>query len=235
MKTDLIREREIQALILAGTAILMTGLVLRLHETDFVSLLFNPEKLTEVLGYYGPSGVIISQFIQVLIAPIPPVTPVASGLLYGPWLGMIFAVIGAGAASTLAVYLSRRYGRPLVEKFVRDSVLEKFDSFTSKTGYTPFIVLFLFPGFPDDALCFIAGLSNLDWKDLAIIASLGRIPGILMLTTTGHSIAETDLKLFLISSITVATVSILSVKYRKNLEKSLTRIYGKIRGQRKTV
>lgn len=187
-------------------------------DLDFLSILFSPEKLAELLGPYGPPGIIVGQFIQVLIAPIPPVTPVASGLLYGPWYGMILSVIGASLGSVLAIILSRRYGRPLVEKFVRDSVIEHFDSFSEKTGYTPFLVLFIFPGFPDDALCFIAGLTKLDWKNLAIIASLGRIPGILMLTTTGHSIAEADFILFTIASSSVAIVSILSVKYREKLE-----------------
>ena len=224
---ETLRERKILAVI--GTAVTMVIVAsVYLRGSNLASILLHPEKLAEVIGYYGPSGIVLSQFVQVLIAPIPPVTPVAGGLLYGPWIGMVFALIGATVASTLAIYLSRRYGRPFVEKFVRESVIEKFDSFTEKTGYTPFIVLFVFPGFPDDALCFIAGLSKLEWKDLAIIASLGRIPGILMLTTVGQSIAETDIILFIASSLTVATVSLVSVRYRKKIQSSLKNTWRKI-------
>ena len=229
MDNTSIFKRNKQEIILSGaliTVLTFTGIFW--NSINLPLILYSPEKLADLLGPYGPTGIIIGQFIQVLIAPIPPITPVASGLLYGPWYGMIFSVAGASLGSILAIILSRKYGRPLVERFVRKSIIERFDSFTEKTGYTPFIVLFIFPGFPDDALCFIAGLTKLDWKNLAIIASLGRIPGILMLTTTGHSIAETKITLFIIASSSVVILSILSIKYRRTLENYLKLLNSKV-------
>lgn len=223
-KSNIFKEREEELVLSAVLITSLIALMIFWKDLDFLSVLFRPEELAQILGPYGPAGIIVGQFIQVLIAPIPPVTPVASGLLYGPWYGMVLSVIGAAFGSVLAIFLSRRYGRPLVERFVRDSAMERFDSITEKTGYTPFLVLFIFPGFPDDALCFIVGLTKLDWKNLAIIASLGRIPGILMLTTTGHSIAEANLALFILASSSVAIVSILSIKYREELEEFFTKI-----------
>lgn len=214
----MLKNREIEAVLITTVISVLVALTRFNLELKSLSLLFNPQRLAEVIGPYGPLGVISGQFIQVIIAPIPPVTPVASGILYGPWYGMILSVVGATAGSILAVFLSRRYGRPLVERFVRDSVIERFDSFTEKTGFLPFIILFVLPGFPDDALCFISGLTKLDWKILALIASLGRIPGILMLTTTGHSMAEADLLLFSIASTSVIGVSLFSIKYREEIE-----------------
>ena len=228
-ESSILREREEEIAISAFIAAILVIITAYSSNLDFLSILFQPEKLANLLGPYGPTGIIVGQFIQVLIAPIPPVTPVASGLLYGPWYGMALSVIGAALGSVLAVFLARKYGRPLVERFVRDSAMKRFDSFTEKTGYTPFLVLFIFPGFPDDALCFIAGLTKLDWKNLAIIASLGRIPGILMLTTTGHSIAEANLMLFIFASSSVALVSILSVKYRERLESIFRNIWSRTR------
>lgn len=216
--SNIFHNREYEFVILSIFTGILASYTVSWADLSFLFILFKPEELAELLGSYGPAGIILGQFVQVMIAPIPPVTPVASGLLYGPWYGMVLSVIGAAIGSILAIFLSRRYGRPLVERFVRDSTMEKFDSLTEKTGYTPFLVLFIFPGFPDDALCFIAGLTKLDWKNLAIIGSLGRIPGILMLTTTGHSIAETNFILFVIAASSVAIVSILSVKYREKLE-----------------
>jgi len=223
-KPSIFEERGEELLLSGFLVISLTALMILWKDLDFLSVLFRPEELAQLLGPFGPLGIIVGQFIQVLIAPIPPVIPVASGLLYGPWHGMVLSVIGATFGSVLAIFLSRRYGRPLVERFVRDSAMERFDSITEKTGYTPFLVLFIFPGFPDDALCFIAGLTKLDWKNLSVIASLGRIPGILMLTTTGHSIAEANLFLFIIASSSVAIVSILSIKYREELEEFFTKI-----------
>lgn len=204
------------SLIIATIAIGLYGLTaLTAGQLD---IFLNPEKLAQILGPLGPPGVISGQIAQVLLAPIPPVTAVVSGLLYGPWLGAFYSIIGASIGSIVAIFLSRRYGRPVVERFVSRKVIDKFDQYTQKTGYLPFIILFVLPGFPDDALCFIAGLTKLDWKILAFIGSLGRLPGILMLTTTGHSVAEANLLLFVIVSSAVAGISLFSVKYRKEIE-----------------
>lgn len=176
----------------------------------------------DVLGPYGPLGIITGQILQVIFAPIPPVTAIASGTLYGPFIGAFISIIGASMGTVLAVYVSNRYGRPLVERVVSESNMERFDDLTQKSGYLPFIVLFVLPGFPDDALCFIAGLTKLDWKKLAFIGSIGRLPGILMLTTTGYSIAESSRTIFIVSGLSIIIISFLSVRYREELEKKVS-------------
>ena len=177
-----------------------------------------PDEVVEILGPYGPLGIISGQILQVIFAPIPPVTAVASGTLYGPFTGAFISIIGASIGTVLAVYFSNRYGRPLVERVVSNEHMNRFDDLIEKSGYLPFIILFVFPGFPDDALCFIAGLTKLDWKKLAFIGSIGRLPGILMLTTTGHSIAESSRIIFIITGLSIITISFLSVRYREELE-----------------
>lgn len=208
---------------LSGALLLgLTYFISRIEFSNFFGLL-NPEKVAEILGAYGPAGIIAGQIAQVILAPIPPVTAIASGTLYGPFLGAFISLIGAAIGSIIAIYLSDRYGRPLVERFVSERHMNQFDELILKTGYLPFIVLFVFPGFPDDALCFIAGLTNLNWKKLAFIASMGRLPGILMLTTTGHSIAEANTLLFMTAGLSIAAVSVFSVNYRNEIEAFLRR------------
>ena len=202
----------------SGAIILGLGYFITKMEFSGFTEYLRPERVVEILGPYGPAGIIAGQIAQVILAPIPPVTAIASGTLYGPFLGAFISLIGATIGSVLAIYLSDRYGRPLVERFVSDENMEKFDELTQKTGYLPFIILFVLPGFPDDALCFIAGLTNLNWKKLAFIASIGRLPGILMLTTTGYSIAEANTLLFVVATVSVIVVSTLSVSYRKEIE-----------------
>jgi len=183
-----------------------------------LSEFIRPQYVVDVLGPFGPLGIISGQILQVIFAPIPPITAIASGTLYGPFIGAFISIIGASIGTVFAVYVSNRYGRPLVEKVVSDENMQRFDDLTQKSGYLPFIVLFVFPGFPDDALCFIAGLTKLDWRKLALIGSIGRLPGILMLTTTGYSIAESSKVMFIVSGLSIIAISILSVKYREEIE-----------------
>jgi len=186
------------------------------------------EKIADKLGNYGPGAIIFLQIAQVLVAPVPPFTAVVSGLIYGTFLGAFYSLIGASIGSIIAIVLARKYGRPLVESFLTDEAMEKFDSYTSGHGYLPYIILFTFPGFPDDALCFIAGLTDLNWKKLAIIASIGRIPGILLLTATGTSIAEANPLKFILLTLATALISILSVKNKDTLEEGFKRYKDRI-------
>ncbi len=188
---------------------------------DFISIsvLSDPEALAGLIGPYGYAGIIFTQFAQVLIAPLPPVTPVVSGMLYGVVVGTSLSFVGAAIGSLAALLIGKRFGRPTVRRFLSNEALEKFDRYTSGHGYLPFVVLFVFPGFPDDALCFIAGLTDLDWKKLFLIASFGRIPGIALLAMTGSSAAQANTTVFLISASAVLTISLLSIKYERKMEK----------------
>ena len=178
----------------------------------------DPAKVAAIVGPYGPLGIILTQFTQVLVAPLPPVTPVISGMLYGVALGTFYSFIGAALGSLVAIFIGRKYGRAAVEKFLSEEAMEKFDQYTSGHGYLPFLVLFVFPGFPDDALCFIAGLTELSWKKIFVIASLGRIPGIALLAMTGSSVAHANTHMFLVSGATVLAISYCSIKYEEHIE-----------------
>lgn len=155
---------------------------------------------------------------------MPPVTPVVSGMLYGTVLGTTLSFLGAALGSMVALLIGKRFGRSAVRKFLSEEALEKFDRYTSGHGYLPFVVLFVFPGFPDDALCFIAGLTNLDWKKLFLIASFGRIPGITLLAMTGSSAVKANNMVFLISASAVLMISVLSVKYERKMEQFVLNI-----------
>lgn len=188
------------------------------------SVLSDPKVLASLIGPYGYAGIIFTQFAQVLIAPLPPVTPVVSGMLYGVTLGTSLSFVGAALGSMVALLIGKRFGRPAVRRFLSNKALDKFDRYTSGHGYLPFVVLFVFPGFPDDALCFIAGLTDLDWKKLFLIASFGRIPGIALLAMTGSSAAQANTSVFLISASAVLVISVLSVKYERQMEQLVLHI-----------
>jgi uncharacterized membrane protein YdjX (TVP38/TMEM64 family) len=54
------------------------------------------------------------------------------------------------------------------------------------------MVLFLFPGFPKDFLCYILGLTRLPWQVFFFIATFCRMPGTLMLAMQGDNIYKGD-------------------------------------------
>jgi uncharacterized membrane protein YdjX (TVP38/TMEM64 family) len=89
-------------------------------------------------------------------------------------------------------------GRPFVERFVKREVLERFNFLTTRTGTFICFVLFLFPGFPKDYLCYVLGLSRMKLSTFLIVAVIGRIPGTYLLTMQGATIRNEEYHTFAI-------------------------------------
>ncbi|MFB6158936.1 MAG: TVP38/TMEM64 family protein [Candidatus Nanohalobium sp.] len=174
-------------------------------------ILYDVEALRNFIAGFGPLApavLILAQASQVIIAPVPgPVVGAAAGYLFGVTWGTIYTVTGAGIGSAVAIILSKRYGRPFVEDTLADETMNRFDGVAEEHGFLPFLLMFLLPGFPDDAVCFMAGLTELDTRHLIVYATLGRLPGALSLTVAGNSLANTNYRLLLITSVAVIAVS----------------------------
>lgn len=141
------------------------------------------------LGPYSAAVFILLQALQVVVAPIPgELTGVVEGYIYGTAFGLLLSTVGLTLGSWVAFELARILGKAFVEKFVKKEVLEKFNFLTTSTGAAISFLLFLFPGFPKDYLCFVLGLTPMRLGTFLILSTLGRIPGTYLLTVQGASI-----------------------------------------------
>lgn len=131
---------------------------------------------------------LLVQATQVVIAPIPgQALALVSGYLFGPIEGTVYSVVGATIGSFVAFSLSRRYGRPYVGRTVPDGTLERMDAFLDRHGLFGLFLAFLIPGLPDDAICFVGGLSELDVRSMVAVSAVGRIPGYFVINLAGPS------------------------------------------------
>ncbi len=142
-----------------------------------------------LLESYGPLSVvvfIVLQVLQVILAPIPgEVTGFIGGFLYGPVLGTVYSTIGLTIGSWLAFGLAHWFGLPLVERFVKPSLIQRYDKFMARQGTAVAFFLFLIPGFPKDSLCYILGLSHMKAGPFLVISTVGRLVGTIGLSISG--------------------------------------------------
>jgi len=142
-------------------------------------------------GPYAPIAYILLQIMQVVIAPIPGgAIEFLGGYLFGVKAGLIYSMIGLILGSWLAFSLARIFERIAVEKFVSEETRKKFDYLVEHEGVILSFILFLLPGFPKDALCYILGLTPMHLGIFLIISTLGRIPGTLMAILQGAKAFE---------------------------------------------
>jgi uncharacterized membrane protein YdjX (TVP38/TMEM64 family) len=72
-------------------------------------------------------------------------------------------------------------------------------------------VLFLFPGFPKDYLCYVLGLSRMKLSTFLLVSVVGRIPGTYLLTMQGATIRSEEYQTFVI--ITGVSIALLGLAY----------------------
>ncbi|WP_336361140.1 TVP38/TMEM64 family protein [Haladaptatus sp. ZSTT2] len=184
-------------------------------------LFANPEYARTLIAGYGslaPLVFIALQIAQVVIAPIPgQAMGVVSGYLFGAALGTLYSVIGAAIGSFLAAGIARRFGRPYVTRVVHPDTLARFDGVTDRRGAAGLFLAFLVPGLPDDAICFVAGLTRLSLSRIVLIAILGRAPSLLLTNLVGAELASRNLATAAILGVLVLALSIFGYANREAL------------------
>ena len=182
---------------------------------DFEGIYSSSDKLSRFLqhlGPYSPAVFVLFQILQVIAAPFPgELTGVAGGYVYGETIGFILSSIGLSIGSWVAFELASILGRPFVERFVKREVLEKFNFLTTNAGVAICFLLFLFPGFPKDYLCYVLGLSRMRLSTFLLVSIIGRLPGTYLLTMQGATIRNEEYSMFVI--ILVLSLGILAVAY----------------------
>jgi len=164
----------------------------------------NIETLLDRTGAVAPIVFIGLQAAQVLLAPIPmQVFGLAGGYIFGAFWGSVYSMAGLTLGSFIAIWLSRVFGRRLVKRFVKPQTLSKFDHLAEKGGLPVFFFIFLLPALPDDAICFIAGLTTLPIWALVLVAFLGRLPGLVALALTGEHLDDGNFTVVIITAVVV--------------------------------
>ena len=126
-------------------------------------------------GILGPLIFIIFQILQVIVPIIPGgISNLAGVLAFGPIQGFLYNYIGLVIGSCLAYYISKKYGITIIQKIFKRSTINKYLKYINHSFKTIFLICIILPGFPDDLLCYIAGISSLKFKSFLFIILIGK-------------------------------------------------------------
>ena len=167
-------------LILAVTLLLLAGGGWFLYSSGFFQAVRSLDTLRDYIDRSAPYSHLLFflvQFLSVVLAPIPSnITAAAGGLLFGTW-----------PAFLLTFSLARALGRDFADRLVSRKLSEKYQD-VLRTKAPVFLVLaFLFPFFPDDMLCILAGLTDISFRRFSVIVLLTRPWGLLFASALGGS------------------------------------------------
>ena len=136
-----------------------------LKVTGFLDRIDSIEDFRKYVSHFGKWTwvvFIVCQILQVILLPIPAFITVGAGvLMYGPFLGAILSSVGIILGSIIAFLLGKYFGYNVVKWLVGKENLDKCMKFIKGKDKVVFTFMFLFPFFPDDVLCFVAGITTM--------------------------------------------------------------------------
>ena len=198
-----------------------------LWRSGFFAAATSQEALRAYIQQFAPYSHLcffLLQLLSVVLAPIPSnVTALAGGVLFGtlPAFLMTYAAVALG--SVLVFALARGLGREAVNRFVGRKVSEKYrEVIQSKTDI--FLILaFLFPFFPDDVLCILAGLTNIPLGRFAVIVLAARPWGLLVASALGGASLSLPWWGMALIGVCGIILFLLGIKYGDRVEESVLR------------
>jgi uncharacterized membrane protein YdjX (TVP38/TMEM64 family) len=159
---------------------------------EFLALLSEAERLKAALlslGPLAPLAYIVLYALQIVAAPIPG-SPfaLASGYVFGPIAGGAYSLIAAAIGLTIALALSRRLGRPFVERLAGASALARWEQALGTDSAVVWFVIFLMP--IGDAGYYLAGLSRARLQRVVVAGVLARAPNQFLMSYVGAQTGE---------------------------------------------
>lgn len=210
----------------AAVLVLLVGAGIGLYASGFFRAATSVEGIKGYIESYSPYSHIVFfmvQLLSVILAPIPSnITAAAGGVLFGTWPSFLLTA-GAVVLGSAAVFaLARVLGRSFAENFVSRKVSERYLE-TIRTKRDTFLVLaFLFPFFPDDVICILAGLTDIPFKRFVLLVLFTRPWGLLFASALGGAALDVPVWAMVLMGLAGFVLFLVGMKYGDRVQQWLT-------------
>lgn len=157
----------------------------------------DPSVIRDWVGEHVVLGVIAMILIcslQVIVALVPgELVEIASGYIFGAWLGALICFIGIMIGSVIVIFLTRKIGRRFIEALCPREKLESLPILNDpKKRNSLTAILFLIPGTPKDLLTYVIALTEMSIPTYILLTAV-RFPSIIISTIGGDALVSKDL------------------------------------------
>lgn len=183
------------------------------------------EKLKSIVesgGMFSYLVFVVLQILQTTVLQIPAIfVTIAGTLVFGRWTAFILSFIAVMIGSIIMFWVGRKFGRKFLNWLAGKEQADKWVERMSHGKYL-FFLMMLFPMFPDDILCVIAGFTNMSFNYFLITNLIARSIGIActVFFGSGAVIPFTGWGLLVwgVIILVVASLFYFSVKYQNKID-----------------
>lgn len=150
------------------------------------------------LGAKAPLAFVVLYAVLSLALVPGSLLTIAAGVLFGPLLGTVLAVVGGAVGATGAFLIGRRLGRVHVQRIAGKRIRE-MDRWLVDYGAVTIAVVRIVPGVPYSLLNYTAGVTGISTRDYVAGTTVGLVPGALVYAAFGGTIDAPGSPAFLAS------------------------------------
>ncbi len=209
-----------------------------LYKSGILASLNSVDDIVEYINHSGgwAEGLfVLANFLQVTFIPIPStVTTTAGAILFeGIWKPLYLTVIGLVIGSMFAFFLGKVFGVRFANWLVGEKAIQKYKKMMKGRDKIVLFYMFIFPFFPDDFLCILAGMTTYSYFGFFLLQVFSRTIGTLTTILITKGIVSIPLYggwLVLWGFIIIAVIAllILTIKYSEKIEEFILKIIHKL-------
>ena len=207
-----------------------------LYKNGWFERIGSVEELRALIDEAGAfAGIVffLLQMLTVIVAPIPSnVTMMAGALALGFWSSLLLGIAAIWAGSMIMFLLSRRLGQRAVQGFIDRSVMEKYLPLIEEKQDMFLFLTLLFPFFPDDMLCILAGLTSIPMGRFAAIMLLARPWGLIFAALLGSGTLSLSPWGWAVLTLVLGAVFVLAMRYSRQIEDRLFALVSRLSRRR---
>jgi uncharacterized membrane protein YdjX (TVP38/TMEM64 family) len=155
---------------------------------------------------------------------------IAGALIFGPWTSFILSFVAIMTGSIIMFWLGRKAGKKFVNWLVGKEDAEAWTKRITKGKYL-FFLMMLFPLFPDDILCVVAGMTDMSFKYFFWTNVIARALGVACTVFFGCGeiipFSGWGLVIWAGLAVLVALLFYFSVKYQNRIDETINQIFAK--------
>ncbi len=226
-------------IVLSLLALILLAIYLPLKLSGTLGKIDSADELKDLIlsgGMYSYLVFFAVQFLQVVVLPIPAfISTLAGALVFGPWIASIISFIAIIFGSLVCFLLGRKLGWRLLVWVAGEEDAKKWKE-RFGCGKYAFFLMMIFPLFPDDILCIVAGAvtsmssnffltTNLIARPIAIL-SICFLGGGYLIPFSGWGIP-----IWILIMVCCGGVFYLSIKYQLKIEQFINNLSHKMAGK----
>ena len=175
----------------AGILVLLLVILSVIVWRELPSVWFDPEWIDATLkglGMLAPLGYLLLRVIAILVTVFPNAPlDIAAGVMFGPFWGTIYSLLGSEAGAIACFVLARFLGREAIVRLLHRNITFSDRLAQSQMALLVFLAR-LEPIFSFALVSYGAGLTKMSLRAFALATLLGMTPGTVLLNYYGKSL-----------------------------------------------